>query len=1394
MAFRDRFKQIFSTGQASAVEEAKRLYKGEDIAGAVSVLRKALDFRIESGKSLSVIKDLHETYSNELHLRQLGEYRQTLSSSPFHLPDYDRIDGVMTSLSRALRDNVYSGKARSEAEALYKEFHARFQKLRVDAQQKRQSEILKKLETTDPEKSADAYVTLVEELRSVGGQLPETMDADYRAAQERSYILPDNLKKFDNYVIERSLGRGGFASVFLASPKGVSFQAALKIFSPDPSLVRESGLSLAELKERFRREAGIMLRLSTERIPGIVNARHTETWRGKPYLAMDYYPKNLSALIGSDDDLLQTGRGGHLSYDKALPIISRILTSIHRLHTRKEPIIHRDLKPANILLDKNDRPYIADFGLAREASRADLLSKAFQTATGTHLATQYYGAPEQRGGFKETDKRADVFSLGVIIYRMLTGRLIGFHDLEPIELYVEGLGKDTAGRINDLLNKATRIEVDQRLADVSTLLEVFSVEQASAEIGRAPTGPTPEHQFLTALEMAYSFAPDGKLPDNVRATLIAKLQELGIGRSEAELLEKDFRDRLGLSQARGDRVVSATSGSALKTGDEKNVGTLVITSEPEMATVSVDGMERGKTPLTIDRIGAGNRTIRLKMDGFFPVSRIERINSDKETKIHVILEHQTGSIHVTAQTFSDAYPARLYLDGKLMGRPPLTVADVTAGTHAYRLEADHHQEATGEIVVSLDAELKLDETLKPLPGIVSIKTTPPGAAIWVDGKELTGKTNFKAEIPIGEHTLTLKLDSYLDATKKIKVLPGSVLEENLRLISNKGRISVATLPEGADVWLDGKNTLKRTDCLLEVLAGDHELVLMLDGYKNIKKMVSIEPEGFFQAEYRLGKEVNSLAVKSATFSLTQADGNSLNYGNRVVKGDNTGLGRIGELLKNWKVFVATICGSLVILGYVMMFGKSDHNAEQGLKNGRENQGISEKATTEYYDTWTKQRIAEETKKYNEPVPNSVYSQIEEKYKDFISIPPFEVLKAYFEGETQYQRLTGKRPLLYKTNLNFRTAYYNHTKNGLIEGKGLTYENGCLTFHFAEFHLQIERWKATELGVGSTNLVFPVEYLGKAPISPAKSEEFFQYYYHNDFTLFLLYSPKGAKRYENEHGFTRLDLEAIPLQLLFYDPKKGESIVFRIEEAQISYAGKSHPSAILKESGVSLDQTPIERLDAEELGKKIESLVNNGKITEALKILNKAIELNQGPKEAYYYYLRGSIYANSKPEDSNKAIQDLNKAIELDPAYGVAYNARGVLSNNLQQYNKAIQDLNKAIELNPGYWDNYSSRGISYFNLKQYSRAIQDLNKAKELNPSDYFVYYSLGRVYGILNKYTTAIQNLDKAIELNHRYADAYKIRGVCYVKLGEKDQGCADLKKAYELGSNDDLLTSFCN
>ncbi len=877
MGIRDFFKKVLSTGQASMVEKADGLYASGDLEGAVKCLEEALQSRQESGKSLAVMRQRFNSYSEELHLKRLNEHRNTLAGAAFDTGNYSRIEGILSALDRGIKESVYRGKPKAEAEALYKEYLGPFQDLQRQVQKEKHGGIIDRIRTLSPEEEADEFVTLVEELRRMGGRLPEELHGACKIAEERSYVLPDDLREFANFVIERKLGNGGFASVFLASSKGIGYQSAIKIFAPQPTLVRESGMSLGELKDRFKREARIMLRLSEERTRGIVNVRHSDFYRGKPYLLMDYYPRNLSDLIGGDEELLQGCHGKFLSYEEGLPLIQGILTSIHGLHNRPSPIIHRDLKPPNILLDKDNRPHIADFGLARETSRIDLLSSAFQSSTGTNFASQYYGAPEQRGGFKEADQRADIFSLGVMIYRILTGRLIGFHDQEPLEYYVKDLNAEMAGRMNDLLGKATRVEPNQRLSDVSTLLELFSAEQTTVQVNE----PVASHfsaadQFCAALEMAYAFAPDGELPESARTIVEVKAHELGMDEGDAKALEKDFRSRLGLGEGGQERVVSATAGASSSAVSEKGAGELSITSEPELATVFVDGVERGKTPVTLSRIGVGKRTIRLKLDGYFPVSRIERVAPDQETKIHVILEPQLGSIKAEVETFSDDYPCRFYLDESLMGKTPLMVEDVSAGVHAWRLEAEAHQGESGEVAVTLDEEAKVVKKLEPLPGRISIKSVPSGASVWLNGKNTGKKTDGEWKFKPGTCRLLLKLPGYVDAERELKLLSGGVLEEMFTLVRNAARLSVTSVPEGADIWLDDKDTGQKTDAVLEVSSGKHTIVLKRNGYQEAKKEVELTPDKFQEVEFRLKK------------GKTPAQGRYAAIGSNIVKDTKTG--------------------------------------------------------------------------------------------------------------------------------------------------------------------------------------------------------------------------------------------------------------------------------------------------------------------------------------------------------------------------------------------------------------------------------------------------------------------------------------------------------------------------
>lgn len=185
--------------------------------------------------------------------------------------------------------------------------------------------------------------------------------------------------------------------------------------------------------------------------------------------------------------------------------------------------------------------------------------------------------------------------------------------------------------------------------------------------------------------------------------------------------------------------------------------------------------------------------------------------------------------------------------------------------------------------------------------------------------------------------------------------------------------------------------------------------------------------------------------------------------------------------------------------------------------------------------------------------------------------------------------------------------------------------------------------------------------------------------------------------------------------------------------------------------------------------------NEGHNDEAIAEYSKAIELD--PQIAAAYNNRGVIYDNS--EQYQSAIENYNKAIELDPNYKIAYYNRGNTYGNLGQHEKAIEDYNKAIELDSNYVIAYNNRGVAYKNLKQYEKAIQDYSKAIELDPNDATFYSNRGAAYKNLEQYEKAIEDYTRAIQLDAKYKKAYLNRAEVYSAIGEEALAEADRKTA---------------
>jgi serine/threonine-protein kinase len=238
------------------------------------------------------------------------------------------------------------------------------------------------------------------------------------------------------YRLLRFLGSGGMGEVYEAEHVTVGKRVAIKCLWP-------SYWQDAEHVERFEREARVASIVRSPHVVDVLDAGTLED--GAPFLTME--------LLEGTTLATELATAGRMSVDRALSILRQLATGLAATHAAG--IIHRDLKPENVfLVADRDRELvkILDFGVSkfrRDASAQDL------TRTGTAIGTPSYMSPEQSEGMRDVDVRADVWSLGVILFRMLTGELPFVAENYP-RLLIKIVGDDPAPRARSLAPEISR--------------------------------------------------------------------------------------------------------------------------------------------------------------------------------------------------------------------------------------------------------------------------------------------------------------------------------------------------------------------------------------------------------------------------------------------------------------------------------------------------------------------------------------------------------------------------------------------------------------------------------------------------------------------------------------------------------------------------------------------------------------------------------------------------------------------------------------------------------------------------------------------------------------------------------------------------------------------------
>ena len=235
-------------------------------------------------------------------------------------------------------------------------------------------------------------------------------------------LMPGTLLQ-GRYRVQRQLGGGGMGIVYLAEDTRLSGRyCAIKVMSPDQLAPQDRNWAI----QAFKQEAQL---LATLRHPGLAAVNDIFPENGDWYLVMEYVEGE------SLEDKLRRLPGGRLSAQEALSITRQLCDVLEYLHGCSPPVIFRDLKPSNVMVTPNGQVKLIDFGIAR-------FFKQGQTRDTLNMGTPGYAAPEQYGGMGQSDPRTDVYSLGVVLYRMVTGydpaEAITPFSLPPAESLVVG--------------------------------------------------------------------------------------------------------------------------------------------------------------------------------------------------------------------------------------------------------------------------------------------------------------------------------------------------------------------------------------------------------------------------------------------------------------------------------------------------------------------------------------------------------------------------------------------------------------------------------------------------------------------------------------------------------------------------------------------------------------------------------------------------------------------------------------------------------------------------------------------------------------------------------------------------------------------------------------------
>ena len=687
--------------------------------------------------------------------------------------------------------------------------------------------------------------------RATPPPLPKSVKPPEEAVEDPNANMP---VRFGKYTLIRQIALGGMAELFLALQRSVAgFEKLIVVKRVLPHLAKDESFI-----EMLLTEARIAATLNHPNVAHIYDVGRAD---GRFYIAMEHvHGEDLRSLVR------QMKKKGVTAFplEHALAIVLGCCAGLAYAHAKRdldgEPmgIVHRDVSPQNILVTFTGDVKLVDFGIAKAG-----FGTMEDTGSGQLKGKVPYMSPEQAQGL-HLDNRSDIFSLGIMLFELCTGRRLfrGKNEMETLRKIVEDeypkprdLNPHLSPRLEEIILRSLEKDAGRRYQsahDMQADLEDF-IRSEQLKVSALSLGAWMQELFSERLEAQKKMLQEGRQLAEVIAEQIAEEEREGSLGTYVRPKKASKAPWILLVL-----VVLAASGGAAwfftrpppEAIVETGPGVIVLSSTPDGAAITIDGDRRSeRTPATLAELPVGTYNVRLTREDYVTwEQRVELTEDAPRIELSAELVRVSAANLAVVNVRTVPAGASVLFDGRDTElRTPATIPEIQPGVdHTLSLSLDGY--VTRSETVNLQAgqttDLSFDLERTPLsPGesILRIVTDPVDVRVQFDGEWHESGSPYEFRVPTRTYRVTFAKSGFHGIDRSFTLVGGEVTEETIELrrraTGGRGRSTGDTPPVSNDpgsitfasspwcnVTIDGRNAGQTPVVNFSVPPGRHTVV------------------------------------------------------------------------------------------------------------------------------------------------------------------------------------------------------------------------------------------------------------------------------------------------------------------------------------------------------------------------------------------------------------------------------------------------------------------------------------------------------------------------------------------------------------------------------------------